>query len=333
MLVMAGGAGTRLWPASTAARPKHLVDPLGVGMSLLRATIERAKGVAPIERSFVVTTQDQHERVAKALPELAPSQFILEPVGRNTAPCIALSVVELRKRVADADASVLVVLPADHHIADAEGFVGLLKAGVAWASEHNRIVTLGIEPDRPATGFGYIERADEPIAGPVSDVVRFVEKPDLARAREFLQSGRFLWNAGIFVMPVRRIAEELERHCPATWNGLHDYANVPAEPIDTAVMEKQTDLVVIPARVGWTDLGSWASVYDLATKDGSGNAVIGPAAILEDATGCLVWSDGARVGAVGVQDLVIVHADGKLLVCPRDRAQDVRRIAQRRDDQ
>ena len=357
-LVMAGGGGTRLWPASTPERPKQLLDPLLATpqTSLLGETIRRLDGLVAPRDVYVVTTREQLHGIRAALPDLDPEQIILEPRGRNTAPCIALGVIELRaRRGAAVDDATLLVLPADHHVADPEGFRRLARAACAHARAGQAVVTLGIEPTHPATGFGYIERGELPLASVPDDedvevygASRFEEKPDIERARRYLQGGRHLWNAGIFIMPVRRIAAELERHCPRTWQALESarersddvssteieraYEQVEAEPIDVAVMEKLHDLRVVPARIGWTDLGSWRALYGMLEHDDQGNAVVTAEqahATLVDAEGSLVWTDGAEVGVLGVRDLVVIVSGNRVLVCPRDRAEDVRVLVDR----
>jgi mannose-1-phosphate guanylyltransferase/mannose-6-phosphate isomerase len=338
---MAGGGGTRLWPASTPERPKHLFDPLLGGKSLLRRTVERLEGFVDPDGVWVVTTREQHDQVVAALPEVRADQVIAEPFGRNTAPCIALGV---RRLAADHPENTLVVLPADHHVRDEEAFRTRLAAAAAHAEAAQCIVTLGIEPDHAATGFGWIERETEAlpeVAGdggvPAYAVRGFVEKPDQTRAREFLASGRHLWNAGIFVMPLVRIATELARHCASTWEALatlpleEAYANIRAEPIDTAVMEKQTDLRVVPADVGWTDLGSWRAVLAISARDEHGNAATvadAPPPVLIDCEHTLAWSDGVQVAVVGGRELAVICIDNRVLVCPLDRAQDVRQVVE-----
>jgi mannose-1-phosphate guanylyltransferase len=358
-LVMAGGGGTRLWPASRPDRPKQLLDPrLGsTGGSLLGDTIERLEGLVQPEDVHVVTTAEQFDAIRAALPAIEADQIIVEPRGRNTAPCIALGVVELRaRRGRSVDDATLIVLPADHHVADPRGFRRFAAAACAHAEAADAVVTLGIEPDHPATGFGYIERDPRPLSAvPGDDGVEvfaarsFEEKPDADRARRHLATGRHLWNAGIFIMPVRRIAAELERHCPTTWKALNDarsaaadperlaeaYARLAAEPIDVAVMEKLDDLRVVPARIGWTDLGSWSALHGMVEHDEAGNAVLtatGTSATLLDVERCLVWSEDAQVGVIGVRDLCIVSSGGRILVCPRDRAEEVRALVERLRD-
>ena len=340
-LIMAGGGGTRLWPASTPERPKQLFDPLLAGKSLLRRTVERLEGFVEPDGLWVVTTREQHAQVVEALPEVAQQHVIAEPRGRNTAPAIALAV---RRLAADHPDATLVALPADHHVRDPKRFRECLGAAAAHAEAAHCLVTLGIEPDHPATGYGWIERSEDaldPVPGDEGvrafGARRFVEKPDVAHAREYLSSGRWLWNAGIFVMPVVRIATELATHCPETWEALatlpleEAYDRIEGEPIDTAVMEKQHDLRVVPADVGWTDLGSWRAVLAISPRDEQGNAIaVADAAppVLLDCVGTLAWSDGVQVAVVGGRDIAVICTNGRVLVCPLDRTQDVRRVVE-----
>lgn len=347
-----------MWPASTPDRPKQLMalrpDHPSRAISLLGATIERLEGVVDPKRAYVVATKDQAEMILRAVPSLGEDQIIAEPFGRNTAPCIALAVKHLRARLGErADSATLIALPADHDVTNAAAF----RAHIACASVHAEgadvVVTLGIEPDRPETGYGYIERGREPLASvagdegiPVFEGLRFVEKPDIERAREFLAAGCFLWNAGIFVMPLRRIAAEFERHCASMWAALDPvqaalarsadegakaaeeaYAKIEPAPIDIAVMEKVSGLRVVPANVGWFDLGSWQSVHMALEQDERENVVVRGNVI--DTTGSLVWNDDptVEVNVLGMKGVAVVASAGKVLVLPLDRAQDVRQLA------
>lgn len=310
----------------------------------------------------MVTTAEQAPEILRNDPGLQPGQILVEPRGRNTAPCIALAVRVLRARLGTSiDGAPLVVLPADHHVEDVPGFRRLLRAAQAYARATNAIVTLGIEPDHPATGYGYLERGDTAVAGVPGDegvavfpALRFVEKPNAERARAYLDTGRFLWNAGIFVMSVGRIAAELERHCPATWEALAPveaslsqgneraavaaasaaYARIESAPIDIAVMEKVGDLRVVPADVGWTDLGSWRAVYGIAPKDAHDNAVTGTSGppLLVDVKRSLVWSEGLPVGVIGMTDIAVIATPHGVLVCPLERAEEVRDLVRRLEE-
>jgi mannose-1-phosphate guanylyltransferase len=362
-LVMAGGGGTRLWPASTRMRPKQVMGlrPDRPGSpSLLGATVARLDGLIAPEDIYVVTARDQVESIRRAASSVLAQNVIAEPRGKNTAPCIALGIQHLRARLgAAAEAATLLALPADHHVLDAEGLRAHLACACAHAEHGNAIVTLGIEPDHPATGYGYVERKDEALPAvpgdggiPIYPAERFVEKPELETARAFLAAGRFLWNAGIFVMPLSRIAAELAVHCPDTWSALEPagealargehqaartaieraYVTVEAQPIDIAVMEKLEDLRVVPARVGWFDLGSWLSLHTALERDDDQNVVIGGAAV--DSTRTLVWSDdpSIEITVLGTTGLAVVASNGRVLVVPLDRAQEVRNVAGRDDD-
>jgi len=357
-VIMAGGGGTRLWPASVPARPKQLLDPFlaadGPG-GLLAQTAARVAPLVPPADVWVVTTADQVEGVCAALPHVPRAQIIAEPFGRNTAPAIALAVRHLARALGpELGDAVVLALPADHHVRDESRFVALLRGAIAHAAAAHTIVTLGIAATRPETGFGYIERADArcaAVAGdgdvPVFPALRFVEKPDAATAAQFVAAGTFAWNAGIFVMPARRIAAELAQRCPAAWNALEPvatrdvppaelaaaYAQIPSAPIDVAVMERQADLRMVPADVGWTDLGAWSAVAELLAKDPRGNAVAADArgrVTLLDSDGCLVWSEGADVGVIGLRDVAVVASGGRVLVMPLAQAQAVKALVERR---
>ena len=364
-LIMAGGGGTRLWPVSSAARPKPLITGLGAeNATLLGSTVARLQGVVPFDRIFVVTTESLRQATLRALPELTEEQVIGEPAGRNTAACIALALIHLRYLLIDrGDASVekpddlsILVLPADHHIEDVDTFRKHLDAAFFYAETRQQIVTLGIAPVRPDTGFGYIERESTAFAREKgkSDILaypatRFVEKPDRERAEQYLESGRYLWNAGIFALPMARVEQDFARLCPTIWPRFHPiraamlaesgvqkaideaYAEMPSHAIDTAIMEKLNDLCVIPLSVGWDDVGSWASLTSILSKDDHGNVNIqidSGNTMLDDCRGCMVWNEQGELAVVGVEDLVVVVTNQKVLVCSKAKAQEVRRVAQ-----
>lgn len=358
VLVMAGGSGTRLWPASTPERPKHLLGLAPDAPSLLAATLERAATWAPPERTYVITTADQRAALLAALPRLSPAQLLVEPRGRNTAACVAHGLVAIDARLRAAGEgdeararAVVLALPADHHVRDRPAFERAILAAADEAARDRVIVTLGITPTHADTGYGYIERDDRPISDNIFPVRRFVEKPDAARAAEFLATGRFLWNAGVFALPVAPALAALAAHAPAIAAAFAPYAaalaagdpdaaaaalsraydEVPRLPIDIALMEKLDDLRVVPVQAGWDDLGSWAAVHAVAPHDAAGNALLTGARPVHalDAEGTLVWSDDAEVAVIGVRGLAVIASGGKVLVCPLDRAQEVRAIAER----
>lgn len=341
---MAGGGGTRLWPASTAQRPKQLMPGLPeLGSTLLSATVARLEDLVNREDVWVVTTEDQVEGIRATLPFLRPEQIVTEPFGRNTAPAVMLAAIEVRARLGDdADDATLIALPADHFVGDAAGFRAHLSTACAHAEAADTVATLGIEPARPDTGYGYMERGPAPRGNVEGDggiaaypALRFVEKPDLETAREYLEAGCFFWNAGIFAMPLPRIERDFARLCPATWTALTEktpaqaYAEIEAAPIDVAVMEKLDDIIVVPADVGWSDLGSWQSIAQSLPKDEAGNVVRSgddARTAVIDATDCVVWNEDATVGVMGVSGLAVVAVGGRVLVCRLDQAQRVRAI-------
>ncbi len=310
---------------------------------MLAETFRRIEPLISRERILVVTAADQVELVRATLPELPVENVLGEPVARNTAPCVGWAAAELYRRAPD---SVHVVLPADHVIRPAERFRETLEAAAAEARESDVLLTLGIRPDEPHTGYGYIEAGDE--AGerggiPVLDVLRFVEKPDLARARTFLESGKFYWNAGIFVWRTRSILAAIERHVPTLHEGLSSleqgapiedvYPTLPAEPIDVAVMEKALNVRMLPVDYDWNDVGSWAALPDVHELDEHGNCEVtsGDSRVIAiDAEGCVSYAeDGRLVALIGVRDLVVVQTADATLVCPKERAQDVKAIVER----
>jgi len=341
-VVMAGGAGTRFWPASRVARPKQFL-PIWGGRAMIAETCARLEGLVPWERVLVVTADSQRELVHAALPRLPRENVLAEPVGRNTAPCVGFAAHEVERRSANA---VQVVLPSDHVIRPTEAFQRTLRAAVEEAASAEALITFGVRPDHPATGYGYIEAgagrgAREGI--PVLEVQRFVEKPDRARAEQFLASGRFLWNSGMFVWHTRAIQAALRRFVPeiprafervAAGEPLEQaYAGLPSAPVDVAVLERADNVRMLPIDYSWSDVGSWAALAQIHPRDEGGNWPVlsgGARLVSEDSAGCTVYAEGREVVAlVGVQDLVVVRAGNATLVCPRERAQDVRRIVER----
>jgi len=327
-VILAGGSGTRLWPASRQARAKQLL-PIGPGgETLLAAAVRRARALAG-DRVLIVTADSQVE----ATREVAPGVEILgEPAARNTAAAIGPAAAVIATRDPDA---VIAVLPADQHVRDEPGLTRVLERGLATVEESDVIGTIGIMPTRAETGFGYLEVGAATLGEP-TPVLRFVEKPARELAESYLATGRYLWNAGIFFASARRLLTELDAHLPPTGRAVRDiaagtvraadvYPTLPKISIDHAVMERATRVVTIPASVGWDDLGSWASLPALLGSDPRGNTVSGTAIV--EGTGNIVLSDDDTViAAYGVHDLVIVKSGNAILVLPKAAAQDVRAV-------
>ena len=342
VLILAGGAGTRFWPASRKDRPKQLL-PLSGGDALIVETAERVLPlVGAWDRILVATGAHLVDATRAALPNIPAENFLVEPTPRNTAPCIGWAAAAIRRRDPNA---VVVVLPSDHHIANPEGFRATLNDAVL-SARTGAITTIGIRPSHPETGFGYIEVGAEGATSAALSVVRFVEKPDRASAEQFLASGRFLWNAGMFVFRVSAMLEAVRAHLPALaesldaidaaaakgteWAALAElFPKMPSVSIDKGVIEHTKNLAVVPGDFGWSDVGSWHSAWELATKDEAGNTHLSDGVYVDAAGNHVVdlrskRGDGQVVALVGVRDLVIVQTDDALLVVPRERAQDVR---------
>ena len=338
-VVMAGGSGTRFWPLSRRARPKQFLA-LATDRPLIVETVDRLRGLATPARTYVVCGPVHARAVRRLLPRLPARNVVVEPIARNTAPAIGLATLHVQARDPE---GVLAVLPSDHHIADVRGFQEVLRRATHLA-QTGALVTIGIRPSRPETGYGYVQ-VGEPIDGVAARVRAFVEKPDAPTAARYVASGEYLWNGGIFVFTARAMREAIDRHLPelgaildrlAPTLGTSRYAaalrrHFPAAPsisIDYGVMEKARDIAVVPGDFGWSDVGSFAALPEVRAADPEGNVVLGKGALLVDSAGCVVVGSGRPLGLVGLRDLVVVDAGDALLVVPRDRSQDVRSVVQ-----
>jgi mannose-1-phosphate guanylyltransferase len=339
-VLMAGGSGTRFWPASRRAVPKQFLRVAG-SRTLIQDTAARLGTLVPPERQLVVTGRDHVALVQKQLRRIPPENVLAEPVGRNTAPCVAWAAHEIARRD---PAAVQVVLPSDHVIRPAPAFRKLLQAAADEARATGALLTFGVRPMFPATGYGYIEfgvQVSSRGGAPVHAVERFVEKPDRERAQHFLQTGRFLWNSGMFVWSTPAILAALREHAPSVLEPIARcrdaaevaavYPQVPALSIDVAVLEKARGVRVVPFDVSWSDVGAWTALPEVLGADAAGNVAGGGAALVaEDAAGNVVYAPGGElVALVGVRDLVVVRAGKALLVCTKERAQDVKKIVDR----
>jgi mannose-1-phosphate guanylyltransferase len=337
-VIMAGGSGTRFWPLSRRDRPKQLL-PLGRGdESLLRATLGRIAPVIPPERTLVVTSAALADATAEELPEVPRDNILAEPVGRNTAPCVGWAAARIHRHDPQ---GTLAVLPADHHIGDEQAFAETIRLSLSQASEGD-LVTVGIRPSRPETGYGYIEMA-EPLTEGVHRARRFVEKPNKQRAEQFLAAGHFLWNSGMFFFRADVILDAIRAHLPGLGRALRaldeaaeqgrearelarSYPGLPKVSIDHGVMEKVDRVAVVPGDFGWSDLGSWTTAWELAEHDAQDNALPEGSVAVDVERSYARAKEGKRVALIGVKDLIVVDTEDALLVVPRDRAQDVRQV-------
>lgn len=330
-VILSGGAGTRLWPMSRPDRPKQFLNLAGK-TSMLRATVRRLEGVPGLGSPLVVSSAQHAHLVRLELPDVT-TRLILEPVGRNTAPAAAAAALVLRD-----DDPILLILPADHVITDLDSFQAAVATGARHAAA-GRLVTFGVVPTQPETGYGYI-RSGDAIDDTAFEVETFVEKPDAATAREYLASGNYLWNSGMFMFTARRYLDELAVHQPEIVTAVERaigsrgadatvrldaeaFADCPSNSIDFAVMEHTRFAAVIPLDAGWTDVGSWSALWELSPHDGSDNVEHGSVVML-DSTGTLAWSEGRLVAVVGVDDLIVVETADAVLVARRPRSQKVK---------
>ncbi|MDP2137965.1 MAG: mannose-1-phosphate guanylyltransferase [Candidatus Didemnitutus sp.] len=345
VVIMAGGRGERFWPSSRQAVPKHLLPIVG-DTPMLTQTIERVLGVVPRENVFVITTEEQLAGVRAACPQLPAENLIAEPMGRDTAAATGLAMLLVKQRNPRA---AFAMLPADHVIHDAAGFQQQLGIAFAAAESAEVLVTLGIKPTEPATGFGYIEQggAWKTISGvDVMAVKRFVEKPDLATARSYVEAGRYFWNAGMFIWRVPVVEAAFQEHAPELHAGLVSLSAAAAKAgwgpalaqvypalkkisVDYALMEKSTNVVVVPATFDWDDVGAWPAVARHFSADKANNVLRGLAMVEGGANNIVVSTDGHLTAVVGASDLVVVHTADATLVCSKDKAQEIKALLQR----
>jgi mannose-1-phosphate guanylyltransferase len=336
VLIMAGGRGTRFWPLSRAARPKQCIA-LGGERSMIQQTVDRLSGLVAPECVLIATGRDMEQAVRAQLPQLPDENFLVEPRGRNTAPCIAWGAVEIARRWGG-DA-VMAVLPADHVVADEGSFRRVLAAAAEGASRTNSLVTIGIQPTRPETGYGYLKVGGE--LGrwggePFLRVRRFVEKPESETAQTFLESSEYLWNAGMFCWTVDAIRDAYREYLPGTWAAMEALAHRPdsieelwerfdATSVDYGVMERSRGVLTVPADLGWSDVGAWTALHEVLPS-GPGGTVVASDRVVLDAEDNVVHSPEKLVALLGVEGLVVVDTPDVLLVGRLDRAQDIRAL-------
>ncbi len=339
-ILMAGGVGSRFWPVSTTEFPKQFHDMLGSGETLIQKTFSRLAKLIPAENILILTNERYNDLVLEQLPMVKPEQVLLEPAMRNTAPCILYASLKIQKQNPEA---VMVVAPSDHWIEDENAFVANLQQCFDFCQKENALMTLGIQPTFPNTGFGYIE-FDKSDGNRIKRVNQFREKPDYETAKSFLEQGNFLWNGGIFIWSVKSVTEAFEKFQPQMnalfQKGMESY-NTTSEKqfinenyalaenisIDYAVMEKATNVYVLPATFDWNDLGTWGQLHEKLTKDENNNGVINAKVVIENASNNIIRSDADKLIVVdGLHDYIIVDKEGVLLIYPKSKEQEIKRI-------
>ncbi|WP_282123714.1 mannose-1-phosphate guanylyltransferase [Algibacter mikhailovii] len=341
-ILMAGGVGSRFWPVSTQEFPKQFHDMLGTGDTLIQKTFQRLSNLIPKENIFILTNERYNDLVLEQLPEVKQRQVVLEPAMRNTAPCILYASLKIQKENEDA---VMIVAPSDHWIEDEQTFSENVQQAFDFCSQNKALMTLGIQPSFPNTGYGYIE-FDKTSNEDIKGVNQFREKPDYETAKEFISQGNFLWNAGIFMWSVKSVIDAFQNNQPELYalfeQGIPAYntsletefikENYPkAENIsvDYALMEKSKNVYVIAAEFDWNDLGTWGSLYDKLDKDAENNAVVHARTLVEDAEGNMIRTKNDKIVVVdGLNDYIIVDKDEVLLIFPKSKEQNIKKVLQ-----
>jgi len=340
---MAGGVGSRFWPQSRERSPKQVLEIVGSG-SMISNTIARIQPLVPPEKVLVVTNKLQKEIIHQQIPSVPMQNILTEPIGRNTAPCIGLAAKWIRRTDPDA---VMIILPADHIIRDTEEFLNVLRRAVHTAQESDALVTIGIKPTHPETGYGYIQYEDSSEKNPfaaegIYRVKTFAEKPNLETAEKFLKCGDFLWNSGMFIWKASIILNEIEKHIPELGDQLNKlepaigtenyqtalervYGVIRSISIDYGVMEKASKVFVAIGDFGWSDVGSWDEVVRLTPIDGDGNALRGTV-IAKDSHGNYIDAGSKVVATIGLEDVIVVVTDDAVLICKKGRSQDVKEV-------
>ena len=335
-IIMAGGIGSRFWPFSRNSYPKQFLDFFGTGRSLLQMTFDRVLPIIPAENIYVVTNKDYRSLLIKQLPKIKPENVLCEPARRNTAPCIAYAVGYINGRTDNAN---ILVAASDHLITDEKAFLDTIRKGFDFVSKNDCLLTLGMKPTRYETGYGYIKMSKKTV-GKSQDIVaveQFTEKPDLEHAKQFVDSGQYVWNSGMFLWNLNAINRAFEKYLPEMYEfytceyfGVDDYIETmfpkcPSVSIDYGIMEKADNVFVLPSDFGWSDLGTWGSLYDLSDKDANGNVTLKCEAQYYNATDNIVTlADGKLAVIDGLKDFIVAEQGNVLLICPKPDEQRIK---------
>ena len=338
-LIMAGGRGERFWPKSRKSLPKQFLSLTDDGKTMIQLTVERILPLVKMEDIYISTNRDYKELVRQQLPEIPEENILCEPVGRNTAPCIGLGAVHMRKKYENA---VMYVLPSDHLIKYTSIFLSTLTDAGEVAEQGENLVTLGITPDCPETGYGYIKFLPDQMLGRAFEVDRFVEKPDLETAKEYVASEQYLWNSGMFIWKVSTILKNLETYLPETYEGLNriadaigteeeelvlekEFSAFQSESIDYGIMEKAKNIYILSGSFGWDDVGSWLAVGRIKKSNEFGNVINGNA-VTVDTKNCIIQGGKKLIATVGIEDIIVVDTEDALLICEKDSAGNIKKV-------
>mgnify|MGYP000911945099 CR=1 FL=1 len=338
-LIMAGGRGERFWPKSRRSMPKQFLSLTDDGKTMLQLTVERMLPLVAIEDIYICTNKDYRDLVLEQLPDIPKENILYEPISRNTAACIGLGAIHIKKKYDDA---VMVVLPSDHLIKYSSMFINTLKDAIDVAYKNSNLITIGITPDHPETGYGYIKFNPNVCYGRALKVERFVEKPNLETAKEYVASEEYLWNSGMFVWKVSSILQKIQEYMPETYHGLlsifrsigtenedhvleKEYRQFESVSIDYGVMEKTEDIYTIPGAFGWDDVGSWLALERIKKSNEYGNIVTGNV-ITINSKNCIIEGAEKLIAIVGVNNLIIVDTEDATLICDKDDAGDIKRV-------
>lgn len=342
-VVLAGGSGTRFWPLSRIGSPKQVLNISGNDV-MINETIRRTEGLIAFEDCFIVTAKSQLSQIdGVLLPEVPRANILMEPVQRNTAPCILFAALKLKRLYGE---GVMCIFSADHYITNGDEFKRVIESASKLAETTDKLVTLGIRPSYPATGYGYISYDRAAATGEAFDVLEFVEKPSYERAAQYCRDGSYLWNSGIFIWRISSILAAFERYLPRLYKRLlpwcdligtereeealaEIYPTLQKISIDFGILERSNDVLVIPSDFGWSDVGSWDSLGAIFPPDEAGNIVRADELIPIDTTDNIIYSERQLISTIGIHDMIVVSTEDALLLCPKNRAQDVRKIVDR----
>ena len=338
-LIMAGGRGERFWPKSRKNLPKQFLALTDDGKTMIQLTVDRIRPLVELEDIYIATNRNYKELVKEQLPGIPERNILCEPVGRNTAPCIGLGAVHIAHKYEDA---MMLVLPSDHLIKFNNMFLNAIRSACQVAEDDNNLVTLGITPNYPETGYGYIKFDPHSMEGNAYTVERFVEKPTLEVAKEYLATEEYLWNSGMFIWKVSSILKNIEKYIPQVYDGLQriqvaiatdrqeqvleeEFVRMPSISIEYGVMERAEHIFTIPGTFGWDDVGSWLAVERIKKSNESGNVVTGNV-ITVDTNNCIIQGESKLIAAVGLEDLVIVDTADAVLICEKDKVSEIRKV-------